>query len=1478
MHPISVINYSKLYLNNMNIYDRVNLHNVDFIESFFLDKNKFIPRYNIIENEDEFDSTFKKMKIINTIVFKEENRIEDRRTNETYVDFLNKMIPTTKSIFLSLIKNKLQLDKTLSYHKIIDYLEPFLIYNNHITYKQYEQILNFVEISCNNYLKRTIKNVFDMNMFMQLNMISYKVPSRLLNFFDKKDELEKMDKKWYSLNDDISPNEYIKQIISADNGRLLNDGITLSGVALIQTIDIDNKLNELKEKLDNDREKFLSDRENNCNVFTLAKRFKNIDELSKDKSESVFDKEYDDTRYDIYDELSHIKNINNKEERKKTLSMHLMTEMGISARNAERDSDAMVNGFKKVIDGDYAVLDMGDYDYRYYIRKSNKWHLDNEFNGKFIDEVGFCNVQKNCLNINKSCTSKEEGKLMMENELISDIMNNIEVDFKENIDKLIDQIKNSLQNNMKNMITLKKYNYNKFLKYDNEKYLFSEMLDEDIEFEVSPYITLRDMILGQNDIIKKYDDILKFIEMYCTYKYTEGVENIHDKYWYYCNETNLILLPTFYKELAEAFKNDNYKSVLDNICKERGTLSDNGDKIVDKYSGHIIKNINYENVEMYEKSGKKIISHEILDLTIDEIRKEEEDEILKEEKAEYKTETAKLIVNILETFDKNLGINVSNYYPNIVRIVTELIDKKLSSVKIYNEKRKKAAKEGKKMQKYDKAFNKLIIYFTISCYIIIIQSSIPHIIKGKGFHGCKESFIGYPFEKSKQYGIIEYITCVALKLAYKTSDDGKMSPWTLLPKLTKKNSEKKKKDTVERITKYIKEIFLKIPEIISLMKKKQLWLEKNEVITMEDILADKWQAFLPILETFELTKLNDVGSSFESSLIKSYKDGNKNYLKLMGKLYGKIIKFSLSFQSSMQKIIDKQPLILKSLGDVHFLENACCDDNSNVSSYEYFINKSDTIEKYNIITNKLTNMYNKFISLQTPLFNSLEDTKIYHKKHIEEFDEKTIYTALMKYCYFNSGIELDNKLKQVCINNISEYTENDTLEEKIKILKNEGHNYSNASLKLLLKILHKENIVKNKTVDENFHPKNTFEKQLKYMNEKNEKIDYIELITSKLEEIFDRHESHYKDSRDEDIDELTFLLKKTSNKLKENLIENLKKVKKSKKAIAFINELDDYADKGDNIFMKIEDESGYFNHIMLLNMVEDITNIFPNIILKKMNYQKKAIRVPDHWKLSINHQSDVKNIISQEFITLKKFYGNEKLESILKKIQIKTIDIIEFVKKIPFFPEFLDYKTICNGKLIYNLTKFILLAVSSLYYKIVDEMYDENNIDRIIRGEKTAIYNNVSLLLVCYYDIFSKNKKILNKSNKTIMEEVLKAKDKEKTHITKTYEDLTREQRKVVKVMQNHKLGDWSLGESKAVYMYDPNQYDKEREHIEKMAIMELNKGIKDDVTGMLRDVYDMDDIFAEQQIEARIQDEKNNISHLPDDDDYGDFDGDEFD
>ena len=56
--------------------------------------------------------------------------------------------------------------------------------------------------------------------------------------------------------------------------------------------------------------------------------------------------------------------------------------------------------------------------------------------------------------------------------------------------------------------------------------------------------------------------------------------------------------------------------------------------------------------------------------------------------------------------------------------------------------------------------------------------------------------------------------------------------------------------------------------------------------------------------------------------------------------------------------------------------------------------------------------------------------------------------------------------------------------------------------------------------------------------------------------------------------------------------------------------------------------------------------------------------------------------------------------------------------------------------------------------------------------------------------------------------------------------------------MKNHSLGDWSIGQTRAIFEYDENQYDKEREELEKTALMELKMGIRDEVTEFSSEIY----------------------------------------
>ena len=66
---------------------------------------------------------------------------------------------------------------------------------------------------------------------------------------------------------------------------------------------------------------------------------------------------------------------------------------------------------------------------------------------------------------------------------------------------------------------------------------------EDYDFIESPYTDLRDTILGQTDIYKKFEDISLFIEKYCREKQPKSSES---PYWYYCNETECLFYLHFF--------------------------------------------------------------------------------------------------------------------------------------------------------------------------------------------------------------------------------------------------------------------------------------------------------------------------------------------------------------------------------------------------------------------------------------------------------------------------------------------------------------------------------------------------------------------------------------------------------------------------------------------------------------------------------------------------------------------------------------------------------------------------------------------------------------------------------------------------------------------------------------------------------------------------------------------------------------------
>ena len=117
------------------------------------------------------------------------------------------------------------------------------------------------------------------------------------------------------------------------------------------------------------------------------------------------------------------------------------------------------------------------------------------------------------------------------------------------------------------------------------------------------------MILGQSDFVKKQYDIQKFAVNFCRVSLDK-----EDPYWLYCIKTNVKLLPAFISRLANAFvSNGDYLLEIDKVCAEQGTISEDGDHWVDKYSGYIIKNIDLDTEEGFTEEGFKLKTREIME-------------------------------------------------------------------------------------------------------------------------------------------------------------------------------------------------------------------------------------------------------------------------------------------------------------------------------------------------------------------------------------------------------------------------------------------------------------------------------------------------------------------------------------------------------------------------------------------------------------------------------------------------------------------------------------------------------------------------------------------------------------------------------------------------------------------------------------------------------------------------------------------------
>lgn len=659
----------------------------------------------------------------------------------------------------------------------------------------------------------------------------------------------------YKIQNNASDEEMYSIFLYVDNNHLYTSIISQNDIDLFTNVNIreiiEKKLNELEEK--------QKENTKQCDEIKLVKQYVALDELESDNGvDNIYvDKKYDDTRYEIIDEFKKQEETMSIEELKEFLIKHLLNNVGMNQKQANEEADALILKKRKVYEGDYAVLEEND-NVTYFRRENNIWKID-ETKSIENEREYFCNSRRPCFQLKDECLSTESTILNIETQNTNDILKN--VINEEQI--TIEQIKHFIQDNFNfalNNINTKLRMLNNF-KYDKLKSKLS-LTDNEI-IETSPYEYLKNKILSL-PFQRKFLILDKFI--------TTLIGN-EDDTWLYCIKTNLKLLPSYYKKLVHAYKVGNYDIEVNNICRDIGTISDNGDRWVDKRTGYTIKMIQFETNH---------INHSVI-----------------EKEVEY------VSISKDKLFIQNIVSYLLNYFP--IRnqekyIVDDVLRLSKKMVNTLQEFKNKFPDEKNIEKKYENHKIQTIIPIAGLYVLIYVQTHIPSINTKITFPNCKFSLGGFPLDPKGNKKGLDYIACI-LKAGSKTYSDY----WNVF----KNKDTKFISNAMYSIYKFIKDD-VKIKEK---MKNKQ-----NEIVNKVNE-YEPWLSFLPIPEVESIEKIIPLDNKYYTTIDNLINKSDKKQQLYLDMLDIKIKNYSYFIQYVLQKKINKESILIEYN---NFVQNTCC--------------------------------------------------------------------------------------------------------------------------------------------------------------------------------------------------------------------------------------------------------------------------------------------------------------------------------------------------------------------------------------------------------------------------------------------------------------------------------------------------------------------------------------------------------------------------
>ena len=1519
--PEPTIRFSNINLPGTSILEKANL-NMVFLNYWQLLKQKTninVVAVDGLDAELEFDENNFVNNIKSYVLeFKEEYK--SMTPLEIYKKYLNVIVPKTRVLF-NLMKK--YITGKLSVKDVVGYMEPFLVYTDDLTYMQFKEINQFLEVKISEYNKLFIERGRAFSILKRIEQFSNKPNNRkILDLLvNSKIQKEVFDESYDLPRENITGSESIARMIKTDFGNVFNGAVSLENLNLMLSQDVSAIIEEQREALESGVEE--EKEKNKCVTFVIAKQYSNVGELMADNGKAIyFDRKYDNTFYSLLDDYEKEQMKMEPDEFKTFLVGKLKSKYKYNEKDAEYMAETLINGVKKVVDGNIAVVFiLGEEKVNYYRRVDNRWELDETINADSFNATApdlLCNFQDSCIEVEQKfgaqCESYELNKKELQQKALKSIVDEFDKNYHMAKDELELKINQQFDYFVGIMDKLKEIEKFRVYKYNYAQYDLGVQTEESSlaiveEIVVSPFLKLRDMILGQTDFVKKQNDIVRFSARFTREAIVlQGlsVAGLEDPHWRYCIETGTKLLPNFIYVLASQFIEDSsrYIQKMDEIIKTNGTLSDDGDSWVDKFSGYIIRKIDYDVDEGYEEGYKKS-SREVMEQDAGDALLSGQNKQIK-----YQTVETQMAANVINAMATNMGINIEEQREFMLKIFSNVLPIALPSETDYKKRVEEAAKKGKTMTDYKKVYNVTILYLSLGALLIGIQVSIPSIKTRKTFPGCVRSFIGFPYDGVGDFSALNYLCCIAYKIR-KAGDD----PWSGFSGVKEATIATKLKDAIEAY-------YLSNVDVMQKFKEKTDYLLTNpaEDIPKEHDLS-QWLNFLPPLVPFKLKHLENISEQFKSTFLRELKTGSREQREKMLIIESKIIYFSLAVQEKIQKIISKKQMLLANSANEPFLENACCNTESRGESttLQYFEKEDPDIKQFNEIVQQLSNIvYDVNHITEAPYLFSRENTKNIYPPLGDEFSEETIYRAFITFCKFSSLASLNEDLIAVCTDKPDYLNMADSISEKIKKLKQDGRIYNNEAMLRLLQIVGRQNIVHLSMYDQVVAPIQKVRVILEDVIDKDSDVVPSSLVEN-ISNVLDTYDIAVQDDTEE-MRKLKNYLARSNGELKKEIYDFLSKygglskrdktkMKEVLDRLVLWEDLDaqSLAKEGNTI----SDDAMYNAIEFIKSYLHNILKTFPNIIINSVDYQD--IRVPAYLGLSRKHATDIKTFVGKYYAGLNSFYKNKTLTNVLRFIQRRTDNLLLLADNTPAFAD-IKYKGSSNHSIFDRKTSLLLfenyfLQALREYVRLADDEsmlvrempenpedeLEARTVDYMEEIEQKLVYAGVdrgdavgvqvqvgnmkdlkektAKLLLSYLNIMNDHKNMIDFSYERIMDLVFKTKEREKDTFTDRLQAKSDEERNVDTILKINKLGVWSKGLQKGLTSYVKEDYDDEREYMEQLAEVERKVMKNKDVTAANADQF-MEDFLEDQDAAAFIEREETDMGFLTEDYMDGDYQG----